>query len=209
LLKLTTPSIKDQFLSNKISWENSFKFGLSQDENGNFVPWFCYDAISFLQEKLEKNWRIFEFGSGASTLFFLQQNVRFLASVESNSLWHQFLQQQILQQNIKPNKANYRSLLITDALNNLNYPFLPYQFCKKEKFNLIIIDSLKREKTILASIEAIKPSGIIILDDSQRKNYQKIFSLMEKNNFMAINFTGIAPAGLKNKQTTFFIKKND
>jgi predicted O-methyltransferase YrrM len=47
-----------------------------------------------------------------------------------------------------------------------------------QKFDFIIIDSLKRFQCAKNSISALKPGGTIILDDSERKNYQKIFDFL-------------------------------
>ena len=45
-------SIKNLFWQHKKSWEESMKNGLSQDENGNYVPWMTYEAIDFLKKIL-------------------------------------------------------------------------------------------------------------------------------------------------------------
>lgn len=42
-------SVKNLFWQHKKSWEESMKNGLSQDENGNYVPWMTYEAIDFLK----------------------------------------------------------------------------------------------------------------------------------------------------------------
>ena len=47
---------------------------------------------------------------------------------------------------------------------------------------------------------------MLILDDSQRKGYKKIFDFFEENGFKKQDFVGIAPGQLKLKNTTVFTK---
>ena len=56
------------------------------------------------------------------------------------------------------------------------------------------------------SLEALSPIGVIILDDSERKEYSERISLLVKNNFKRIDFWGIAPGILYRKCTTIFYK---
>ena len=47
------------------------------------LPWFLYGAIDFLQEFLQREMEVFEFGSGGSTLFFARRCAR-VESVEED-----------------------------------------------------------------------------------------------------------------------------
>ena len=91
-----------------------------------------------------------------------------------------------------------------NAMIDDNYP----NFCNNflEKFDVIIIDSKKRFPCSVNAIKSLKPNGIIILDDSQRDNYRKIFNFFLENNFKKIDFIGIASGQLSIKNTTIFYK---
>jgi predicted O-methyltransferase YrrM len=91
-----------------------------------------------------------------------------------------------------------------DGLENDNYQ----NFAKNcgQKFDFIIIDSLKRFECAKNVIDALKPCGTVILDDSERKNYKKIFEFFAEKNFQKQDFFGIAPGQLRIKNTTFFFK---
>src|SRR5262249_25578470 len=52
------------------------------------IPWFTYDSINFLRSVLTKGIRFFEFGAGASTLFWWNYCSQ-CVSVEDNSNWYQ------------------------------------------------------------------------------------------------------------------------
>ncbi|OFW86454.1 MAG: hypothetical protein A2794_01515 [Alphaproteobacteria bacterium RIFCSPHIGHO2_01_FULL_40_8] len=190
--------IKEQFQKNKSGWIKSFIEGFSQDENGEALPWMTYPAIEFLQKNLTKNHEVFEFGCGASTLFFAKR-VKKIVSLETEKRWFEIIKEKLQEKNTELN-------LMQNGLTNSAYE----NFAKncQQKFDFIIIDSLKRFECATNSIHALKPGGTIILDDSERKNYRKIFDFFAERNFNKQDFFGIAPGQLRLKNTTFFTQKN-
>ncbi len=198
----TTKSLtRQQFEANKAGWTRSFFEGISQDGDGNYVPWMTYPAIEFLQNYLQNSHEVFEFGCGASTLFFCAR-VKKVVGLETNEKWLSIVNSML---QASPNKAsNVEINLMADGLTNPNYE----NFAKNsgQKFDLIIIDSLKRFDCAKNVIAALKEDGMVILDDSERKNYRKIFEFFAANNFTQTDFVGIAPGQLRIKNTTFFKK---
>jgi predicted O-methyltransferase YrrM len=186
--------IKIQFNQNKIGWKKSFLDGFSQDENGDALPWMTYPMIDFLKNNINKNHDIFEFGMGASTLFF-SRLANSVTSLETNLQWFEIIKNKLT-------TNNSTQFLMPDALENSNYE----EFAKKQnkKFDFIIIDSLKRFKCAQNSIPALKPGGCVILDDSERENYKKIFNFFSENNFKQQDFVGIEPGKLRVKNSTIF-----
>jgi hypothetical protein len=206
-----TNLIKNQFNLYKKSWINSSRNGLSIDENNIPIPWYVFEAIEFLKNNLNKNHIIFEFGCGASTLFFASK-VKKVVSLESNRRWFEIITSSLkncgdflLEKNYFSN-SNCEIFLAEDALNQDEYQNFAQNYSQKNniKFDFLIVDSLKRFECAKNSFEAIKAGGYLILDDSERSNYQKIFDFLQKNNFSYQDFIGIAPAQLKIKKTTFF-----
>ena len=180
-------------------WKKSFIDGFSQDENGDPLPWMTYPAIKFLQSNLNKNHTIFEFGCGASTLFFAKKVKRVLG-LETNQRWFEIINKLLIQASCN----NAELTLMQDGLTNHFYE----NFAKnhEEKFDFIIVDSLKRFECAKNSISVLKPQGSIVLDDSERKNYQKIFDFFAKTNFSKQDFWGISPGQLRIKNTTIFTR---
>lgn len=190
--------IKQQFIANKEGWKKSFLEGIPQDENGNYLPWMTYPAIEFLQKNINKNQRIFEFGCGASTIFFAKKAKEVIA-IETNEKWKNFIEEKLSKENLSA-----KITLMADGIDNQSYETFPQK--DEEKFDFIIIDSIKRFPCAINAVNALKENGKIILDDSQRQNYQKIFDFFAKNNFQKIDFAGIEPGKLKLKKTTIFFK---
>ncbi len=203
--------IKNQFNLHKKSWINSARNAFTVDENNLPIPWYTFDAIDFLQKNLTENHIIFEFGCGASTLFFASK-VKKVISLESNRRWFEIITSRLknsgdflLEKNYFSNK-NCEIFLNEEALNQDEYQNFAQNYSQKNnlKFDFLIVDSLKRFECAKKSFEAVKNDGYLILDDSERPNYRKIFDFLQKNNFSFQDFIGIAPAQLRIKKTTFF-----
>ena len=64
---------------------------------------------------------------------------------------------------------------------------------------------MKRHLCCINSLDALKPNGSIILDDSERKNYQKTFDFFAKNNFVVklidSSYKNVADKEIKISQT--------
>ncbi|NBX52214.1 MAG: hypothetical protein EBT63_00985 [Proteobacteria bacterium] len=206
--------IKQQFNENKLSWINSLREGISVDEANNPIPWYCYQAINFLSKNLTKNDVIFEFGSGSSTIFY-HTRAKKVVSIETNEIWFKIIYNYLLQ--TKQNPAlhdnimcfgNSEIYLMKDGLTNANYQKFAYDYSQKHQvfFDYLIIDSIKRYDCATNSIKALSINGKVILDDSERLNYKKIFDFYLKNDFEVKNFCGIAPAQLRVKNTSLITK---
>ena len=53
-------------------------------------PWISYRAVKFLDHKITPDWRVIEFGSGMSTLWFARR-CGFLHSIEIDDHWYQLV----------------------------------------------------------------------------------------------------------------------
>lgn len=209
-------NIKSTLQNNKKGWLKSFSSGLSQDHNGNFLPWISYPAISYLQRKLKKTDVIFEYGCGTSTLFYLNK-VSYVISLETNKIWFDIIKNKIIEQGFVEINTNNRDLekfdnifnydngqilLLEDGQNNNNYATVIKDL--KQKFDWIIVDSLKRYDCVCGALDCLQRNGTLILDDSQRQSYKKIFEYLEKKGLLKQDFWGIAAGQIKVKNTTFF-----
>lgn len=204
--------LKNQFNLYKNSWINSSKIGFSVDENFSSIPWYSFEAIEFLKTHLKPEHWVFEFGSGSSTIFY-HNNCSKVVAIESNKSWFEIICEKI-QGKVNSNNDHFISknseiFLLENAIDNFDYENFAniYSYKNNIKFDFIVIDSLKRHLCTLKSLESLKSGGYLILDDSERPNYKKTIDFLEQNNFEHIIFSGIAPAQLKIKNTSFFLKK--
>lgn len=207
--------VKNEFYQNKLSWINSSKIGLTVDDKMQPIPWFNYASIEYLKKIIKNDDVVFEFGCGSSTLFFYKK-IKKIIAIETNKFWFDYITNIIINNDKKFFKnANYfindnaEIFLNENGLNDNNYEKFAFNYANKNniKFNLIIIDSIKRYKSVINSVNALTEDGVMILDDSQRIGYKKIFDYIKKIDMQNISFSGIAPAQLTIKSTSFF-KKN-
>ena len=77
----------------------------------------------------------------------------------------------------------------------------------KKKYEIIVIDGRDRVNCIKHSLKALKVNGVIILDDSERREYIKGRRYLMKNGFNNIDFWGISPGTFMKKCTTIFYKE--
>jgi hypothetical protein len=182
---------------NEIGWFESFKALKSIDRKGNPIPWFSYPFIDFLTPRLTKDLVLFEFGSGNSTLFFAKR-VKHAISVEHNKEWYQI---------VNSTKPSNVKLVLTesDSVND----YLGYFNNLEEKVDIIIVDGLHRNECLINSINKLSENGVIILDDSERSEYQNGIDFILGNGFKSLEFWGIAPTVLFKKCTTVFYKSNN
>ncbi len=165
------------------------------DRDNSPLPWLSYSAIAFLDEKLNKDMSVFEYGSGMSTMYF-RDRVKFIKSVEHNKGWYD---------NVKNGLKDSNSDIMYIPLDEDG------DYCRaaqrdSEKYDIILVDGRDRINCCKQSIKSLKDSGIFIFDDSDREEYQEVFTIMEEQGFRYIRFYGLRPASCYFEATTMFYK---
>lgn len=177
-----------------IGWFTSFDNQQAMDENGDPLPWVTYSFIDFITPRLTKDLKIFEYGSGSSTLFYAKR-VSKVVSVEHDEAWYNKIVKS------KPQNAE----MIFSKLERGG------EYSKKaaalgEKYDIIIVDGRDRVNCCISSINALSANGVIVLDDSERKDYEKAGTFLKKAGFKELSFTGISPGLFYLKATSVFYK---
>lgn len=176
----------------------SYERGYPCRKDGSPLPWMNYAIITFLEERLKKEFKIFEYGSGYSTLFFSSLVDR-VVSVEYSQDWYEKLKKQITSDRIK--------LIYQKYQENGEYCRLIER--EGETFDIVVIDGRDRVRCALNSISALSEKGVIIFDDTTRDRYQEVFDFLFKQGFKKIDFEGIQPAGFKLARTSIFYRTDN
>ena len=151
------------------------------------IPWITYSSIKKLDKILNKNMKVFEYGSGGSTLFYAKR-VSEVISVEHDESWFLHLKSVINEKKIENVKLNLKIPVSYETLLNGQTPYKSVH--KKEYsefvfneyvnfidsfednyFDMIVIDGRARPYCLKHSLSKLKPGGYILYDNFERKIY--------------------------------------
>ncbi|MGZ3778662.1 MAG: FkbM family methyltransferase, partial [Mucilaginibacter sp.] len=76
----------------------------------------------------------------------------------------------------------------------------------EESFDIIIVDGRDRVNCCKQAVDALSPTGVIVLDDSEREFYREAVDFLLKKRFKQLAFTGISPGLFYRKATSVFYK---
>lgn len=180
-----------------IGWFAAFDQHQAVDVNNRPIPWVTYAFIDFIKIRLHKDLSIFEYGSGNSTLFYAQKVAR-VVSVEHDKAWFEKIVKQ---------KAPNAEMIFTALTPNGEYS-------KKakllgERFDVIIVDGRDRVNCCKHSVAALSDIGVLVLDDSERAEYEEARLFLTASGFKELSFSGISPGLFYNKATSVFYKSDN
>ena len=120
-----------------------------------------YPVITLIQGRLNKNMRLFEYGSGYSTLFFAKL-VGDVVSVEYDLTWYEKISKEL--------PKNARVMFVKNDVDG--------SYCRAihqvhEFFDVVVVDGRDRVNCIKQALAKLNESGVILLDDSQREDYKE------------------------------------
>ncbi|BCT35692.1 hypothetical protein [Pseudomonas protegens] len=177
-------------------WELSATSYASIDANSNPIPWITYPAIDFLSRRINQNMKVFEYGSGNSTLWWAKR-AAVVSSVEHDFNWYEKVKSEM------PKNAT------------LQYVELSYdgEYCRAlecgENWNIIVVDGRDRVNCLKQSIRKIAEDGVILLDNSDREEYQEGIDFLISNGYRKLEFRGLAPIVTYISETSIFYKSGN
>jgi hypothetical protein len=184
------------YLAN-IGWFTSFDNQQALDQHGEALPWVTYSFIDFIKDRLSKDMKIFEFGSGSSTLYYAKR-VKKVVSVEHDEAWFN---------KIVLSKPANAEMIFSKLERGGEYANKAVTLA--EKFDIIIVDGRDRVNCCKNSIDALAASGVIVLDDSERKEYDEARIFLTAAGFKELSFSGISPGLFYLKATSVFYKSDN
>ena len=184
----------------------------------NPIPVINYKAIKYLESRMTTNNNIFEYGSGQSTQYWLN-NKKKVVSIEHSNEFYGVTQSTLVgnvdYKLIEPEIQNKGQEY--DPLSYKNYQstrFKGYSFERYVKsinsyndefFDTIIVDGRARASCMFHSISKLKPGGMLILDNSDRDYYLTDIKLL-LDGWDEHVFRGSVRGLAHQEQTTIFVK---
>jgi len=202
-----------------LEWRKSFEAGRNAlvDE----VVWVTFEAREWLESFLAADMKVFEFGSGGSTIF-ISRRVKALVSVEHDPKWHKLTSEALTRNNVQ----NCQYLLVpqqiaTEATHKPNdpYGFVSSQYhgmsfedyvtsisgFPDEAFDLVAVDGRARPSCILRAMDKVRCGGHLMLDNSERIRYQAGKDLL--SDWEQMHFFGPGPYVREFWQTSIYKKR--
>lgn len=181
------------------------------DMVGLDVPWWTYSAIDYLSKWLEhrENIQVFEWGSGASTLWLAKRATKVI-SVEHDPKWYHLLEPFLANANVEFILKEPDRLLMDEKYGSAKIKeanFKSYVLAIEEhpiKYDLIVIDGRARTACLLACLPYLKDDGLIVLDNSERARYQ---NALIQSNLEIKRFTGRVPGSPFKGETAILSKR--
>jgi len=140
------------------------------------LPYFSYCAIDYLRQNLKPGTRVFEFGGGGSTIFFLNLGCE-VTSVETSPEW-----MGILKKAVGPHPHWHLIEHCSDdpVKNRVEFPAI---VLRDAPWDVVVVDnteteSLHREAAAIQAIKGIRPGGLLVFDDAYLPKYEGIPKVM-------------------------------
>jgi predicted O-methyltransferase YrrM len=157
------------------------------------TPWLAFSAIDYLQG-LVSGRRVFEFGSGMSTLWFAER-CKDVVSVESNPEWYQTMSR-------KTEGFQNARLVFADSKET----YVGAIAKAGGLFDLILVDGLYREECLDLARTYLSPGGVLIVDNTDTISGLADQIKRQYRDSDVRKFRGWVPGNLHPNETTIIEK---
>ena len=175
------------------------------------VPWLTFAAIHFLEARLRREMRVFEYGSGGSTLFFALQ-ARSVVSVEHDAAWSAQIKQAATALDLE--NCTILHVAPDDRIEPRTDPADPDAYVSSdqhfaglsfrayaaaidsfpdESFHIVLIDGRARPSCFKHALNKVAPGGVLILDNAERIQYAYIGKTLDDLGWRRHDFAGPGP----------------
>ncbi len=159
------------------------------------VPWISWPCIDFLRERFPEGSRVFEWGGGGSTVFFLRLGGR-VTTVESSAYWRD--QISTILRDRAPGAGDRLELRYVPAEEGGDEAIQAYVESVRDgaPWDLILVDGLQTDRVsrvpcVHEAKALVRPGGLVVVDDAWRVEYQDVPSILE--GFERWEFWGLGP----------------
>ena len=143
------------------------------------VPWWTFEAGARVEEFLASRpgARVFEWGSGASTLW-LARRAALVESVEHDEGWATWLAPRLPQHallHVVPAVRAAAPRVTSNRRGHGGLDFAAYVGAVGDRgtFDLVVVDGRAREACLVRALEHLAPDGLLVLDNVDRERYRQ------------------------------------
>jgi len=194
-------------------WFSSFR---PRSLVGEAKPWIPFAAANWLEHYLKPDMKVFEYGSGGSTIFF-SERVAQVISIEHDKKWHALVTTALAQRGLtncigelhEPRPIAGSPLaplapLSIDQSHSSRYIYDDYyagttvheyveaiDVHPDHTFDLVLVDGRMRTECMQHAIHKIRPGGYLMLDNSNNADVAEMVRRL--HSYPHTVFRGIAP----------------
>jgi hypothetical protein len=191
-------------------WRRSLRPGANSLDDVS--PWMTFPAIRFLDHFLKAGMRVFEYGSGGSTLFFAERAGQ-VVSAEHDPAWATPVRERIHQRRC----SNVELLLlppqpapaateadpssfehcVSGAAVFRGWSFEEYAAAierfPEQSFDVVMVDGRARPACAKRALKRVKPGGWLVLDNAERSHYWRIHDALDTLGWPKLDLPGPGP----------------
>jgi hypothetical protein len=184
-------------------WQRSIRMRAAVDQQGVALPWFSYPAIDWLAVRIRATDRVFEWGSGSSTLWF-SRHAASVVTVEHDPAFADRLHRE------RPANVTLlqRPAMGEDA-SEVGSPYASAIVECEPPFDIIVVDGKERNACIEQAIPALAEDGIIVVDNSDRAAYSPGLATLAGAGLWRVDFVGMVPGFGHETTTSMFGRRLD
>jgi hypothetical protein len=158
----------------ELGWQRSLEGG-PVDGAGRPLPWYSYPAAVWLERRLRRSDRVFEFGAGHSTLWYAAR-VSSVAAVDHDEGWVARLRPGL------PANASVRLASGDDYPAALDG--------EEGEFDVIVVDGILRNECADRAAGRIAPDGLVVFDNSDRPENAAGVEALMRSGLRHVEFVG-------------------
>ena len=193
-----------------LAWQHSLKSGSSPLKDQ--TPWMTFHATLFLERTLTREMRVYEYGSGGSTLFF-DKRVLEVVSVEHDPVWAETVQAALDRENNRHSHLRLVEAEPNELAANLDAAD-PEAYVSSDPafrgrsfrnyaasidaypsayFDVILIDGRARPSCFKHAAVKTKTGGWLVLDNAERAEYRAIHASLNNEGWQKRDLAGPGP----------------
>ena len=191
-------------------WAGSTRGGVSPI--GDEQPWMTFAAAEFLEGWLRNDMRVFEWGSGGSTIFFAK-HAQQVTAIEHEEAWAAQVRAALTDRKITSAQVEHlppepdAAAAAWDAADPTVFASggEPFRGQSVQRYvtsidpfpdaslDLVVVDGRARPACLKRGMAKVKPAGMLLLDNAERRHYQPARALLDPAQWELHDFTGPGP----------------
>lgn len=171
-------------------------------------PWWNRHAVRYLEGQLRHGQRIFEWGSGGSTAWFVSKGTR-VTSIEHNPEWVEKVKSRCLHTDIRtiPGAVTgnieepYFSHNVFDGRRFFDDYIASIDEFPDGSFDVVLVDGMCRAACFQRALPKVRPGGLLVIDDTDMPPFRSMGKFVpgwEKTSFAGFKVSKDL------RETTFF-----